>query len=57
MEGIYALTDDGQVVNTIVYDPDNADGLTLPDAVEITSMEPRPGIGWSYDGSRFSEPT
>ncbi len=44
METIYAIVENGVVVNCIV-----ADGWH--DGIDISALEPMPGIGWAYDAS------
>jgi hypothetical protein len=50
----YAIVVDGVVSNTVVWDgvtDYNPDGLL----VEISNVDPEPGIGWDYDGQKFSD--
>lgn len=47
---IYAIIDAGLVVNII-----HATG-EWPEGVDVTALDPRPGIGWSYDGQVFTAP-
>lgn len=49
METYFALIENGVVNNTIVADE-------WPGGVNITDLKPRPGIGWSYDGTTFTPP-
>ncbi|MGH8073654.1 MAG: hypothetical protein ACREO4_06225 [Lysobacter sp.] len=49
METIFAVIDAGVVVNTVVADE-------WEGGVRIDHLDPRPGIGWSYDGTTFSPP-
>lgn len=49
METIYAIIESGVVVNCIVADE-------WPGGVNITALDPRPGIGWTYDGQVFAAP-
>lgn len=56
--GTWALINDGVVSNTIVIDGATAAafrarGVWPPEQVEvdITELDPRPGIGWAYDGA------
>lgn len=57
-ERIYAVIDDGVVVNTIVAD----DGFAALIArehqavLEITNLAPTPSIGWGYDNQQFLNP-
>ena len=50
MTHIYALIDDGLVVNVITVED------TWPEGVDITGLDPQPGIGWGYDGDAFTPP-
>lgn len=56
-----AVIDGQDIVNVIVL-PDGADGdvvlAAMPDAVEITGMNPMPGMGngWAYVDGVFVEP-
>lgn len=49
MERTYALIEAGRVVNVIVADD-------WPDGIDITALDPRPGIGWRYEGDAFIAP-
>lgn len=49
MSGLYALIEHGQVVNIIVAND-------WHEGVEITNLDPQPGIGWEYDGASFTPP-
>lgn len=49
MSRTFALIDNGDVVNTIV-------ASEWPGGIDVTNTSPRPGIGWTYDGSAFSPP-
>ena len=56
---IYAQVKDGIVKNTIVLEDENLlllfkDGFDQ--VVRIDQLSPKPGIGWSYDGTNFSAP-
>jgi len=48
----YAIVIDGVVVNTAVWD-----GVTeySPEGllVDLSGLDPEPGIGWDYDGKKF----
>jgi hypothetical protein len=52
---IFAIIENGLVINTIIADQDFVDKV-YPDAVEITELNPRPAISWTYDGSQFIAP-
>jgi hypothetical protein len=52
---IFAIIENGLVINTILADQDFVDKV-YPDAVEITELDPRPSIGWTYDKKKFTEP-
>ena len=45
----------GTVVNTIVADVNDPMDSNYT-WVDVTSMEPQPCIGWTYDGTNFSSP-
>ena len=49
MEPIVAIVESGVVVNCIVADE-------WPGGVRIEHLDPRPGIGWAYDGQAFTAP-
>jgi hypothetical protein len=56
----WAVIDNGDVINVIVVDDpawvtsyEHDTGLTL---VEIDSLDPKPGIGWTYASGTFSPP-
>lgn len=46
-----ALIANGIVDNVILGHPEN-----YWEAIDITVMDPRPGIGWAYDGDQFTAP-
>lgn len=50
MEKLQAIIKNGKVDNVIVAD-------SWPDAIDITNLTTRPGIGWSYSGGVFTAPT
>ena len=52
---IFAVIENDLVINTIIADQDFVDKV-YPDAVEITDLDPRPGIGWTYNKKKFIEP-
>lgn len=52
---IFAVIENGLVVNTILADQDFVDKV-YPDAVEITDIDPQPAIGWTYDKKKFKKP-
>jgi len=54
-ETIHAVIQNGIVVNIIVADAAWAEE-NYPGSVDITGMNPEPGIGWSYDGTTFTPP-
>ena len=45
----YAIISNGKVANII-------QATAWPDGIDITGMEPMPGIGWDYDGTTFTAP-
>lgn len=49
MARTFAVINGGNVVNVILADE-------WPDGVDITDMNPKPGIGWAYDGQTFTAP-
>lgn len=49
MSRVFAVVELGVVVNVIVAD-------AWAKAVDITALEPRPSVGWLYDGEVFSPP-
>ena len=55
METVYAIIENGLVVNTIVADQ-NFINQNYPDAINITNISPRPGINWTYQNNTFTEP-
>lgn len=59
MERIWAVLDSGVITNTFVGDDDFAD-LVMAEhdaVVEITDVDPSPGIGWTQDdGGQFRPP-
>ena len=56
---IAAEVSDGMVVNVLVL-ADGAQGdetlAGIAGLVEVTGVDPQPGIGWSFDGSSFAPP-
>jgi hypothetical protein len=54
----YACVKNGVVENVIVADSKFAEFIRAQwDAVVLVDkLEPRPGVGWTYDGSSFAEP-
>lgn len=58
VDTVYALIENGVVVNTIVWDGNTAD-WTPPAGQIAVLVRPEDGsvsIGWLYDGSHFSDP-
>lgn len=61
---IFAQISCGQIQNTIVLDDKSLLCLFLNDpngfpydfVIQVDSMYPRPGIGWSFDGISFTAP-
>lgn len=49
MENLQAVIKNGKVENIIVAD-------ARPDGIDVTATDPRPGVGWSYDGTTFTAP-
>lgn len=58
VESVYALVEDGIVINTIIWDGDSSSWqppsgqVTVP----VSDDEQVVSIGWLYDGIRFIEP-
>lgn len=52
---IWAFINNGMVANTVTWDgvTPYAESNSL---VEITNMNPIPGIGWLYDGANWTNP-
>jgi hypothetical protein len=55
MEQTHAVVENGFVVNVVVADQAFMDKW-YPGSVDITGMDPMPGIGWAYDGTTFKPP-
>jgi hypothetical protein len=58
--GVFAFVIGGKVANTIVADQNfinTAIGLVYDSAIDITSVTPQPGVGWSYDGTNWTAPS
>ena len=56
---IYAQVKSGVVVNTILIQDESLEGVFLQGydyCINITSVIPKPDIGWSYDGENFTAP-
>ena len=49
MSRTLAIIENGVVANVIVAD-------AWPSGIDITNFTPRPGPGWTYDGTTFSPP-
>lgn len=59
MQRVWAQILGGWVTNTIVLDITTDQGLFsigFDYLIEVTNMNPQPGIGWAYDGTSFSNP-
>jgi hypothetical protein len=52
---IFAVIQNDKVINTIIADQNFVD-TNYPDSIDITDVDPRPGIGWAYDGKKFIKP-
>lgn len=54
----YAIVKNNLVTNKIVAESKEiAEKLTKLLAIDISTVNPEPSIGWSYDGESFFEPT
>lgn len=49
MSRAIAIIDGGIVANVILAD-------AWPDGIDVTDLSPRPGPGWTYDGTTFVSP-
>lgn len=56
MSGTYAILDQGGKVKTIILAPSQFVQQYYPGAIEIDSITPAPGIGWSYFKGEFTPP-
>jgi len=54
-ETVYAVIQDGVVINTIVADQAFID-QHYPGSPRIDNVTPQPGIGWGYDGATWTAP-
>lgn len=58
-ERILAAIDDSVITNTFVGDDDFAD-LVRPDhddVIEVTNLDPRPGVGWTVNPDGYRPPS
>lgn len=55
-EIVYAIIEDGEIVNVIVADQEFVDQYHPGKAILISDMERQPGIGWKYRDEKFIEP-
>lgn len=55
MTKVYAVVEDGMVVNTVLWDGVSDWGGSKGVVVEL-SDDSEVGIGWSYDGELFTPP-
>lgn len=57
-ERIWAVIDDGVIANTIVADDTFAASIRPEhdDVVEITDLDPRPGVGWTVTAAGYRSP-
>lgn len=51
----FAIIEAGTVINVIVADQEFID-TWYPGAVRVDQLDPKPGVGWTYDGTTFSPP-
>ena len=49
MSRTFAIIESGVVANVILADE-------WPNAIDVTDLAPRPGIGWTFDGEAFAPP-
>lgn len=49
MSRVHAVVSGGMVVNMLMAD-------SWPGAIDVHDLDPRPAIGWSYDGTVFTPP-
>lgn len=56
MNNIYAVIENGIVINTIQCENGKEWTSDDCDVMSIDTFEPRPGPGWTYDGEKFSPP-
>jgi hypothetical protein len=59
--GVYALIKNGVVENAIVADAAFISNIesNYDQSIDVTSMEPRPSVGWTYDSGTetFTDPS
>jgi hypothetical protein len=55
MSSVWAKIQDGTVVNTQVCEADDERDPAFT-WVDIQALDPRPSIGWAWDGSAFIAP-
>lgn len=55
---IFALIYGGMVNNTIICSSQELANILWPDmtCIDITNVDPRPGIGWTYNDGVFTPP-
>lgn len=51
MSQVLAIIAAGLVENVILGSPED-----FPGCVDVSGLTPRPGVGWTYDGSEFAPP-
>ena len=57
---VYAQIKNGKVVNTIVLNDPNlvtTFGQGFDFFIQIDQLSPKPGVGWSYDGTNWTPST
>ncbi len=55
----YAQIKSGLVVNIIALDDSSLEPIFVQGfdyLINLTGMDPQPGIGWGYDGTNFTPP-
>ena len=55
---VYALLQNGKVAHTFVADSVDSLGETgiLYDVLDVTTVFPRPGVNWTFDGTTWKLP-
>lgn len=56
---VFAQIKNGIIQNTIVLEDLSLESMFSQDFdyfIQIDNISPTPGIGWTYDGTKFTEP-